>query len=179
VRKLLAAFFLFIFAFNVGGYYLIFWGLQYHAGRQIEARADAGAYTSDDEVIFHVPLALPYPTMHNEFTRANQTFEHDGEFYQVIKQKIENGQLVLICLKDQQQKKLTRALSELTKVNHLPGDAKQTLRTLAKLFKDFQFSETSFLHPGSAWSLEIGLTTLLLSSNPPGIEVAGPPPRLS
>jgi hypothetical protein len=180
VRKLLAAFFLFVFAFNIGGYYLIFWGLQYHATRQIAQLVDTGTYTSADEITFQVAITLPYAAPQDEFTRANGSFEHDGEFYQVIKQKIAGDQLMIVCLKNHQKKTLTRALSDLTNVTHsLPGDAKQTLRILAKLFKDYQSSETPLLHTGSTWSLEIGLTHLIISSNPPGVEITGPPPRLS
>jgi len=180
VRKLLAAFFLVIFAFNVGGYYLIFWGLQYQATRQIVQVADAGTYTTSDEIVFQVPITLPYTTTQHEFTRANGSFEHDGEFYQVIKQRIVGDRLVLICLKNQQQKKLTHALTDLAKVAHnLPGDAKQTLQTLAKLFKDYQSTDTPLLHTGSAWSLEIGTTHHIISCDPPPAEITGPPPRLA
>lgn len=179
MRKLLAAFLLAIFAFNVGGYYLIFWGLQYHAIRQITARADAGAYTTDDEITFRVAITLPYTMSQDEFTRVNGEFEHHGEFYRVIKQKIVDGQLVLICLKNHQQKKITHALSDLAKINHLPGNAKHNLRTLAKFFKDFQSSDITLLHAGSPWSLELGFTNLVLFTDPPSIEIAGPPPRQS
>lgn len=179
MRKFLAAFFLFIFTFNVGGYYLIFWGLQYHASRQIASLADTGTYTSTDEIAFHIPLTLPYTLEQDEFTRANGSFEYDGEFYQVVKQRIVDSQLVLVCIKNHQQKKITRALSDIVKADHLPGDARQTLRTLARLFKDFQSAEASILHTGNAWSTEVGLTAILLSSDPPCTEIAAPPPRPS
>jgi hypothetical protein len=179
VRKFLATFFLAVFAFNLGGYYLIFWGLQYHASQQLVKQADADAYASHDEVTFEIPVTLPYPVNQETFTRVNGTFEHGGEYYHVIKQKIIGDKLMLVCLRNHQQKKLNHALSGLIKIQHLPGDSRQALRVLAQLFKEYQFSEMPLLEPGRSWCAEIGLTGFTISSDPPYPDVAGPPPRLS
>lgn len=180
MRKLLAIFLLLLFAFNLGGYHLLIWALQYQARQHLMQQADADAYTSADEVLFRVPITLPYTAAQEEFTRVNGAFEHDGEFYQLIKQKIVGGELLLVCIKNHQQKKLTHVFDHLTKISQsVPGDSNQAWQLLAKLFKDYQFFETPLLTSGSAWSQKIGHTDFIPSFLQPFREVKGPPPRLS
>lgn len=180
MRKFLAIFFLAVFAFNLGGYYLVFWALQYHASRHLVKQADAEAYASHDEVIFEVPITLPYTVEQQAFTRADGSFEHNGEFYQVIKQKIMGDKLVLVCLQNHRQKNLNRAMADLAKINQqTPADSKQALSMLAKLFKAYQPPEIWLLNACNSWCAEIGPTGFTIASDPPATEVAGPPPRLS
>jgi len=71
----------------------------------------------------------------------------------LVKQKIENDTLFLVCVKDHQQKRLDRTMNEYTNLaNNLPASAKHTLDLMGKLFKDF--TVTSFTTPSIALALK-------------------------
>jgi len=109
-------------------------------------RLDADAYSSEEVVVLTVPVSLPYPVHDEGYQRASGELEYHGEYYQLVKQKIENDTLFMVCVKDQHQKRLDRTMNEYTNLtNNLPSSAKHTMDLMGKLFKDF--TATSFITP--------------------------------
>jgi hypothetical protein len=156
LKKSVAIFFLAIFLFNIGGYYLVFWGLKSRAKVNLLHRLNADEYSSDETIVLNIPLSLPYPIHDASYERANGEFEYGGQSYHLVKQKVENDTLFVVCLKDQMQKKLDHTMNEYASlVNNLPASTKHTVDLLGKLFKDY--TATSFSLPCSltSWSSDI------------------------
>ena len=101
MRRLVSIFFLAIFLFNVGGYYLVFWGLQYQAEQIAQKKLETATYAGSDEVTLAIPLSLPYPIYQEGYTRVYGNFEYQGVHYKLVKQKIENDNLIVVCFKDE------------------------------------------------------------------------------
>ena len=122
----------------MGGYYLVFWGLKSQANQELLHRLDAEQYSSQDLVVITIPVSLPYPIQQNGYERVNGEFQYNGEFYNLVKQRLENDTLFLVCIKDHDEGSLADALSEYTSMaNNLPSNAKHTLELFGKLFKDY------------------------------------------
>ena len=140
MKRIFSIFFLFIFLFNVGGYYLVFLGLRINADHQLAYKLDRDQYSTVDTHVFKIPLTLPYGLNHEGYQRVEGTFEHNGEFYKLVKQKLENDTLHVVCVKDHQQKVLTDTFDNYTRLsNDLPASAqKDGLNLLSKLSKDFE-----------------------------------------
>ena len=179
MKKAAAIFFLVIFLFNVGGYYLLFWVLKSQAKISMLHRLDADVYLAEDAVILTIPLSLPYPIHEANYERATGEFEYKGESYHLVKQKIENDTLFAVCVKDQQQKKLDYVMNEYTNLtNNLPASTKHTLDLLGKLFKDYT-SPTFSLHATLlAWSVEIVFAEKSFPIQQLEFAVDSPPPEL-
>ena len=138
LKKTVAIFFLVIFLFNVAGYHVVFWALRSQAKTALLHRLDADAYSSDDVVVLTVPLSLPYPVHDVEYERADGEVEYRGEYYRLVKQKVQHDTLFMVCVKDHQQKRLDRTMNEYTNLaNSLPNSAKSTMDLMSKIFKDF------------------------------------------
>ncbi|HEY3405113.1 MAG TPA: hypothetical protein VGK59_17110 [Ohtaekwangia sp.] len=138
MKRLLAIFFLSVFLFNIGGYYLAFWSIRFHAKKELLSRLDAEQYNADELTVLAIPLSLPYPVQQSEYERVDGDFEYQGEFYKLVKQRIENDTLFVVCIKDNQEKKIEVTWSAYAKVaNDLPTQSKQTLSLLAKLAKGY------------------------------------------
>ena len=138
LKKTIAIFFLVMFLFNVAGYHVVFWALRSQAKNDLLHRLDADAYSSEEVVVLTVPVSLPYPVHDAEYERANGEVEYNGEYYHLVKQKVENDTLFMVCVKDHQQKRLDRTMNEYTNLtNNLPASSKHTLDLMGKLFKDF------------------------------------------
>jgi hypothetical protein len=69
------------------GYYGVFVGLKFSSEIAIREQFDAENYTAE-EVIIKVPIAIPYATDSKGYERVDGEFEHNGEFYRLVKQKI-------------------------------------------------------------------------------------------
>ena len=132
---------------------MVFWALRSQAKSDLLHRLDADAYSSEEVVVLTIPVSLPYPVHEGGYQRANGEVEYNGEYYALVKQKIENDTLFMVCVKDHQQKRLDRTMNEYTNLaNNLPASAKHTMDLMGKLFKDF--TGTSFTTPSMALVLK-------------------------
>jgi hypothetical protein len=157
---------------------LVFWALRSQAKLDLLHRLDADAYSSKEVVVLTLPVSLPYPIHDPTYERANGEIEYKGEFYQLVKQKVENDTLFMVCVKDHDQKRLNEAINEYTDLtNNLPAGSKRAMDLLGKLFKDFT-SIDSFM-PSFAPNLSDGIlfpfTSSLIIQLP--LSVESPPPE--
>jgi hypothetical protein len=179
LKRLLSIFFLIIFLFNVGGYYVVFVGLQYHSDTIVQKQLDNGTYAGSTEVTLSIPLTLPYPIYEEGFTRVYGSFEYEGIHYKLVKQKIQNDRLIVVCIKDEKATDLDHTLSSVAKEAHNQKSSKHALSLLAKLIKEFQGEETSLLGITTGWSRDINTTALQLFHSTASPPINIPPPRHS
>ena len=117
---------------------MVYLGFRHQARKNLLHRLDTEAYTSNEITLLTIPLTLPYPVQEGVYARVNGEFEYNGEYYKLIKQKLENDTLFIACYKDTHQKRMEAAMADYTKLaNDVPTQSKQALNFLAKLFKDF------------------------------------------
>lgn len=179
LKRLLSIFFLTVFLFNVGGYYFVFWGLQYGNDRIVQHQLDNDAYAGSNQVTLSIPLTLPYPIYEDGFTRVYGQFEYEGVHYRLVKQKIQNDRLIVVCVKDEKSTSLDNTLSSVAKAAHNQKQSKQTLSLLAKLIKEFQGECLVALKVSSGWNRDINKTELNSSYSTASPPINIPPPRLS
>lgn len=107
--KLAAILLLLLLSFNFAGYRLVFFFLQKSADQTMAARLDAEQYNEADLLTITVPLKLPYQVAQKDFERVDGEIKVEGKIYKYVKRKVEGGQLVLLCLPDQQKMQLESA----------------------------------------------------------------------
>src|SRR5688500_16103834 len=111
-----------VFLFNVGGYYIVFLGVRHHHRQELNARLDANLYQDEEIVELKIPITLPYPLQQRGFERVKGKFEHQGELYKLVKHKLENDTLHVICIKDHEEKRLEGAATKYANLsNDLPS----------------------------------------------------------
>jgi hypothetical protein len=168
-----------IFLFNVGGYHFVFWALRSQAKRDLLVKLDAEAYSSQEVVVLTVPISLPYPIHDPNYQRADGEVEHNGEFYLLVKQKVENDTLYMVCIKDHGQRHIQRTMNDYTKLsNNLPANTKHAMDLLGKMFKDFtpvNFS-TSAVELALSYNITFGVNDDFILNA--GLPVDSPPPEM-
>jgi len=156
----------------------VYWVAKSRAQKDLLVRLDADNYTSNDLVVFSVPLSLPYPLQQKGYERVNGEFEYQGEYYSLVKQRLENDTLFMVCIKDHHKNKLVKVLNEYTNLaNNLPASAHHALDSFAKLFKDYTSAGSTALSAGTGWCIQLSFIEKeysLLQRNEP---VLSPPPR--
>jgi hypothetical protein len=143
-------------------------------------RLDADAYNEADVVVLTLPVSLPYSIHNPVYERTVGEVEYRGEFYHLVKQKVENDTIFMVCVKDAEQKRIQQRLNEYTNLSSdIPSDAKKTIDHLGKLFKDYTASKS--YRPSKFLQLKYDFVYAenSLRITQPSIPIDSPPPRLA
>jgi hypothetical protein len=113
------------------------------------------------------------------YERVNGEFEHNGEFFKLVKQKLENDTLNIVCIRDHKEKELFGAFKDFIKLsNDLPTtDSQHAIVLLSKLVKDYEPLPDLRIISCLGWCKEFSTqdpNTDLLSQERP---VLSPPPK--
>ena len=136
MKKLAAILLLLILAFNWYGYRLLSAYLEHEAAADMEVRLDLHHYNDEELIEFRVPLNLPYQTNWKEFERFDGEVEIAGVHYKYVKRKVEDGQLVVLCIPNETKMKLQTARDEFFKlVNDLSQPAKKSDKSNPGVYK--------------------------------------------
>jgi hypothetical protein len=169
---------LIIFLFNVGGYYLAFWALEYKTDKALSVRIDQDLYDAAETITIKVPIALPYPIQEHDYERVDGTFEFQGEYYKLVKQKLEKDTLYVVCLKNHEQKEMVETITTYVKLtNDLPGNAKKALSFFGKFLKDYDSVSRAEVIPATSWHHEISFKELNTYLQSTSQEIHSPPPE--
>lgn len=95
--------------FNWYGYRIVSDYLQKQSDTKLEARLDNNDYDESQLIELRVPINLPYHNDWKGFERYNGEIEINGIHYKYVKRKIEKGDLVLLCLPNNEKKLLQSA----------------------------------------------------------------------
>ena len=115
MKKLAAIFLIVIFLFNIGEYRLWFYFEQQRSDNRIEVLLDNEAYNEAELITITTPLSLPYQTSTSDFERVSGEISFNGKIYKYVKRKIDNGNLVLLCLPDKNKMELEKAKADFFK----------------------------------------------------------------
>jgi len=178
LKKLIAVFLVFLLLFNALGFYGVFVGLQYKTGLDLVQRLDKQDYQQEETVTIKVPMALPYHIDTEVYERVDGEIEHNGEFYRLVKQKLEKDTLYIVCIKDQDSKRIKQALADYVKTfTDKPVDAKQSGKFFTGFIKDFLPSSIEISPVSLGWNYTVATIPLCDSFNSRSIAVFSPPPQ--
>jgi hypothetical protein len=116
VKRAASILLLLIFLFNWFGYRLLSDYLQHRADTRLEAQLDQQQYNEASLIEIRVPLNMPYQSISSGFERYDGEIEYNGIHYKYVKRKVENGELVLLCLPNENRMRLQNARDEFFKL---------------------------------------------------------------
>lgn len=141
--------------FNWYGYRILTSIMEGQADVKLEARLDRNDYDESQLIELRVPINLPYHNDWKEFERYNGSIEINGVHYNYVKRKVEKGELVLLCLPNDEKQMVQSARDQFFKlVNDLqqPGANKKSDPGNSIAFKNL-FSE--YQKEKNNWQIEI------------------------
>lgn len=99
VKRIASILLLSLLAFNWIGYRFLSGFLEHKADFALETRIDKADYDPARLIEIRVPLNAPYLSGNSsDFERYDGMIELDGVHYRYVKRKVVNGELVLLCL---------------------------------------------------------------------------------
>jgi hypothetical protein len=158
LKKLTTILLVALLILNVLGYYGVFVGLQYQNERKQIQRFDTQGYDESETFTIKVPISIPYAVDQADFERVDGEFEHQGQFYRMIKQKFSHDTLHIVCIKDQQETRITQALKDYVKSFTGKSDpGKSDSKLTVSFIKDYIASSYNSGHSANGWSIKISL----------------------
>lgn len=178
MKQITAIFLVLLLLFNALGFFGLFVGLQYKTKLDLVQRLDNDDYLEEETVTLKVPLALPYHIDSDEYERVDGEIEHNGEFYQLVKQRLVKDTLYIVCIKDHDSKRIKQALADYVKTfTDKPVDAKHAGKIFAGFIKDFLPTHIEIASASSGWNAAVANTNLYDSFSSRTIAVFSPPPQ--
>ena len=154
----------------------MFWALRYQANVELQKQLDTNDYADGESVVIKIPMTLPYQTTSAAFERVNGEFEHQGEFYQLVKQKLENDTLHIVCIKDYRGKQIVTSMVDFTKQsNDIPTSA--ALKVLGNFLKEYSGTNDLKMISTDGWNTTIPFSNPSFETISPIFPVIAPPPK--
>lgn len=143
LKKIAAILLLSILCFNWFGYRLWLDYRSNQADKVMEAKANLKAYDDQQLVEIRIPLSIPYYSNWDDFERHDGSIELNGVQYNYVKRKVQDGQLILLCLPNH-EKQLVKASGDqyfklINDLGSLTQHGKKSGSEKASTFKGFQF----------------------------------------
>jgi hypothetical protein len=167
-----------LFMLNIMGYYGVFVGMRYKNTRDFTVRLHAEDYTEGEMLTVKIPITIPYL---QELPSATENFvaiEHQGEFYTLVKQRLVNDTLEMVCVRNHERKQIEDALTDYVKTfTENTSDGGPQSQVIPTFIKDFLSTHITLEASGTGWVRTIqhaASATSVLSENS---ELNSPPPR--
>ncbi len=140
-----------ILLFNWIGYRFVSHYFENKLDIAFESSIDKQDYDEESLVELRVPLNMPYTLSNTGFERYYGEITLDGVHHKYVKRKIENGELVLLCLPDENKTRLLDAKNEFFKlVNDLDHSAQAKDKKSASSFKSIT---TEYKEENNSWAV--------------------------
>lgn len=114
MKRLFSFFLLFLVLLNAVGYYGLLLIAQEHWGLTATRRIEQNAGELSGQAIFRVPFSVPYAT-NTGYTQTNGHITYEGKVYRLVKQKLYNDTLYIVCILDHKSTQLEGMLSACTR----------------------------------------------------------------
>jgi len=141
-----------ILSFNWVGYRFVSQYLENRADEEVQINISNHAYDESNLIELRVTLNTPYYSGTKEFESVAGEIELDGVHYNYVKRKIENGELVLLCLPNENKTRFQNSRIDYFKmVNDLDNSSSKKEKTTASSFKTFT---TEYSQEKNVWAIE-------------------------
>lgn len=127
-------------------------GLRLSNQLSLQQKFDSENY-ENQEVTIKVPIAIPYAVDSKTYERVDGEFEHEGQVYRLVKQKLQSDTLFIVCIKDNHAQNINQVLADYVKsYTDKPFSAKQNAKTVSLFSKDFLSTTTSLESISQGWN---------------------------
>lgn len=156
MRNFLSILLIILLLLNVFGYYGLFLGWKYRNDLSMIQKLDEENYNHAETITIKVAITVPYAADSRDFERVDGEFEHNGEFYRLVKQRLLRDTLYIVCVKDHENKKIHQALSSFAKTfsdKHAeqPSDSKPII----SFIKDYIAHSFSLGNISPGWAIDV------------------------
>ncbi|MBC8112271.1 MAG: hypothetical protein H7Y04_14545, partial [Verrucomicrobia bacterium] len=144
MKKITAILLLTILLYNMVGYQFYIAWQQFKLKKELTRQIDKNLIADDNLLVFKVAISFYHQPDRKHFERVEGEFEAEGQFYEMVKQKLENDTMYIYCLKNEQKAQLMADLSKHTTSHFIDVKGKSSdekgayVKSLLKEYLPFQ-----------------------------------------
>lgn len=112
MKRLLSILFLILIFLNSIGYYGLLLLAREQLAFEIRQKIDEHAGTISGNMILKIPYSLPYASNSQDYERTSGEITYSGEVYRMVKQRVYEGTLYIVCVRDAQTTEVNQVISE-------------------------------------------------------------------
>jgi hypothetical protein len=148
-----------LLAFNWVGYRMLSGFIEHRSDAKLQAKIENSDYEESVLLELRVPLNAPYLSSTTEFESVQGEIEIEGTHYKYVKRKVENGELVLLCLPNENKTRIQNSRVDFFK---LVNDLNQSTEGKSKNTASYKSFSSEYQDENNLWSIhpEITLTVL-------------------
>jgi hypothetical protein len=176
MKKIVSTCLVVLLLLNVMGYYVVFMGMKYKNSVQIAERLDTNNYREAETITIKFPLSIPY-FGDTGFERVSGEIEHQGEYFQLVKQKLEKDTLYIVCIKDVKRKHIQKALTAYVKTFSGKAAESTNAKTIPNFIKDYVSTSFNLGAFATGWSATVVYYFVPVSFSNPYSTNTAPPPK--
>lgn len=150
---------MFLLAFNWVGYRMVSGFIENRADRQLQAKIDRSDFQENLLIELRVPLNAPYLSGSTAFERVDGEIVIEGTHYRYVKRKVENGELVLLCIPNENKTRIQNSRMDFFK---LVNDLNQSSESKSKNTASFKSFSVEYQQESNEWSVD----GFVVTSNP-------------
>lgn len=167
MKRLIAILLILLLLFNTVGYYGLFLSLKYRHKQEMIKKFDAEEYYNLEPVILKIPLSIPYAYNSDEFERVDGEFEYQGEFYRMVKQRLSQDTLFVVCIKDHKQQRMDQLADNYARtLSERPSEDRSGSSLTLTFIKDYLCHSFSVGQASLGWEQDIVVLTTFPVFNP-------------
>lgn len=173
MKKVTAIALLFIFLFNIAGYSVLYWMARRQAAAEMAVKLDKEEYSGSQTLTIKIPVTIPYQS-NRDFERVVGEFEYQGQFYKLVKQRVVNDTLHVVCLLDHKEKELNNEYAKATN----ESSSSQSLNVVSNPLQEyFQGYALQLIPSSDGWVSSFAYNESISSPVDPIAGKNSPPPR--
>lgn len=156
MKKFTSIFLILLLVLNTLGFYGLILAIDYHHNRAFVKSMDADNYDERELIQIEVPHSIPYAVEQPNFQRIDGQFQHEGEYYRLVKQRITFDSVYLVVVKDKMSKKTNKALKEYTKsLTDQPSSEKPSGKGGLNFYNDYFGSSFAIATISFGWEQDV------------------------
>ena len=159
------------------GFYGLLVGLSFKAKHDISKRLENDQYREEETITLKVPLSIPYYPGSGEYVRDVGEIQHEGEFYRLVKQKLDHDTLYIVCIRDHKSKHIKQALADYVKTFTDKPVSKSKSKAQLTFIKDYLPSLFSLSDGTDGWNRTLAWCFGSIFYQESSIPIIGPPPK--
>jgi hypothetical protein len=161
---------------NVVGYYVILVGLRYQASQNLVKQLDAGGIDNDETITLSVPLTIPYFNRPDEENRIDGEFEHQGNLYRLVSQRVSRDTLYITYITDKKGSSIREVIADYVQTfTDVPSDYQFV--KIPAFVKDYLPTSLSLLNEYCGWALAINFSVVNETESTDFFSSISPPPK--
>ncbi len=162
---------------NVMGYYGLFVGLKYKNTVRVTHLINSEDYSQSETITLKIPLSVPY-FGDTEFERVDGEIEHQGQYYRLVKQKLEKDTLHVVCIRDTRADVIHEAIADYVDTFATQSTDRSNSKSIQSFIKDYCASTFGLDTDAAGWAAEQPFTSFSIAVVEAVKKSPSPPPKI-